>query len=1354
MSSQPFDQSRDQSQQPSRDFNFLTFPLTGSQLIEASAGTGKTFSLALLYTRLVLGHGSEVGDGAGAGGGQTDVESTGFHRPLTPKEILVVTFTDAAAEELRDRIRARLVEAAVFFQDQETDRDDLDPLHILRASIPAAEWPGCAWRLKLAAESMDEASISTIHSWCNRMLVEHAFDTRGLFNRELVTDQSELLAEVVRDYWRKHFYPLSAAKVSLVLDCFASPEALQQRLQGLMGNHQAGLSYEGRPLAVPDFDACLNAHYEHQQAQEAEAARKAELEQTARRQWAEQQEEIEAYLWQLQPVLSGTQHDSAKPEKFTQLLQSIALWAKDEGKAPSKLKNFAEGAFSFKKGKEQAVKNFPAFTSLKAIYWADAHSDMGGEEGCEQNQVAVKEPDTDLRSALTAHALDWVSTQFDARMQRRAEMGFDDLLTQLADALNDAEHGPHLATTLAKAFPAAMIDEFQDTDPVQYQIFNRIYHLEENRKENLLVMIGDPKQAIYSFRGADIHTYLQARNATTGRHYTLKRNFRSSDGVVAACNHLFRHAEEHPLGAFRFKADGDNQVPYVVVDAKGRKEQLCFLGQPVAPMTLWPFEHDEDEPLSMSAYRQQAAEVAASQVTHWLNLAQQQQAGFAILTDQQTDGSNGPLNIDQPLKPKDIAILVRTGSEARLVREQLTKRQVASVYLSDRESVFASAEAVDLLHWLRAVAEPSDERLVRAALGSNTLELPLAQLADWREDELGWESQMLFFARLHRIWLQQGVLAMVRQLMDHYRLPARLLKKPEGERCLTNLLHLAEWLQQAAVEVKGEQALIRHLSEQIEFGDSQNILRLESDADLVQVITIHKSKGLEYPLVLLPFIGSWREIDGKTPQVNWRQGLGDSLRTYAEIAGKSRFGEAWDLANDERISEDMRLLYVALTRASHALWLGIGPLKSGNAKKPQIERSAMGYLLAGGDAAQTKTAEAVMEAYRALASGCGSIRLLDRTPDVLDNRLQQPEPPVLSPARVSPQLNALKGWWIASYSAIEYGAVAGMRTGADTNAHSGIAHSGVADPELAVEATASETRDEPLERAPLPEELDEKNVMHQFPAGASWGTFLHSLLEWAAIQRYRTQDGQLIKGFQAAALDDASRLEYLQRQCEFREIEHLASPLSDWLKVFLQMPWPLMSVSRSTTPESKPFSLAGLSPKACAVELEFLLESRSVNTQQLDQLVSRYTLDQQPRPAALPNQLNGMLKGFIDLVVEHEGRYYVVDWKSNKLGEDDTGYTHDAMVAAILKKRYDLQYCLYLLALHRQLKARLPDYDYDRHIGGSVYVFLRGWQGEASGLCFERPPKELIEALDRLFRGESVAIGFNSHESGEQGMLL
>src|SRR5690606_37257796 len=208
----------------------MTFPLSGSRLIEASAGTGKTFTLALLYTRLVLGH---------------NKNNAGFHRPLTPREILVVTFTDAAAEELRDRIRSRLVEAAEYFINPSASRSATDPLQRLRSDYPEAEWPACAWRLQLAVESMDEACVSTIHSWCNRMLVEHAFDTRGLFNRELVTDTSELLTQVVQDYWRIHFYPLDATQAGLISQTLGSPAGLEQRLHDLLQPGVDGVSYCG-----------------------------------------------------------------------------------------------------------------------------------------------------------------------------------------------------------------------------------------------------------------------------------------------------------------------------------------------------------------------------------------------------------------------------------------------------------------------------------------------------------------------------------------------------------------------------------------------------------------------------------------------------------------------------------------------------------------------------------------------------------------------------------------------------------------------------------------------------------------------------------------------------------------------------------------------------------------------------------------------------------------------------------------------------------------------------------------------------------------------------------------------------
>ena len=199
----------------------LRFPLTGRRLIEASAGTGKTFAIAALYLRLVLGHGQD---------------ETGFSRALTPPEILVVTFTDAATKELRDRIRARLAQAATYFRADPPGPDADELLQKLRADYPPERWGACARKLQLAAEWMDEAAVSTIHGWCNRMLREHAFDSDSLFTQRLETDQDELLAEVVRDYWRSFMYPLDPPGARQVIDWWASPEALQGDLKNLLSH--------------------------------------------------------------------------------------------------------------------------------------------------------------------------------------------------------------------------------------------------------------------------------------------------------------------------------------------------------------------------------------------------------------------------------------------------------------------------------------------------------------------------------------------------------------------------------------------------------------------------------------------------------------------------------------------------------------------------------------------------------------------------------------------------------------------------------------------------------------------------------------------------------------------------------------------------------------------------------------------------------------------------------------------------------------------------------------------------------------------------------------------------------------
>ncbi|WP_415766426.1 exodeoxyribonuclease V subunit beta [Pseudomonas sp. ZB1P45] len=1221
----------------------LAFPLRGSQLIEASAGTGKTFTISALYLRLVLGHGAE---------------SRGFGRELLPPQILVVTFTDAATKELRERIRTRLAEAARFFRDETSAPDSL--IAELREEYLPEQWSGCANRLDIAAQWMDEAAVSTIHSWCQRMLREHAFDSGSLFTQTLETDHSDLLGEVLRDYWRLFCYPMQGDALNWVRGNWGGPAALLPRVRGLFASERD--SVEGKEPAEL-ITECL---------QERRAAL-LELKMPWRL-WAD---ELLAICHQ---GVASKSVDGRKMQAryFEPWFEKIRAWAEDEsleqldiGTGFTRLT--PEGMTEAWKGEVPSHPGLDAMPGLKA------------------NLDGLPTPD----AAVLQHAAQWVGTRFEEEKRRRAEMGFDDMLLRL-DAALQSDGGERLATLIREQFPVALIDEFQDTDPVQYRIFESIYRIEDNNPECGLFLIGDPKQAIYAFRGADIYTYLRARQATAGRLHTLGTNFRSSHGMVSAVNHVFERAEsrETGRGAFLFREkSGENPVPFLPVESQGRKEVLHIDGQVVPALNIWHLS--ADQPLSGAVYRQQLAAACASEITALLNGGQQGRAGFI------QDGKDF-----RGLLPADIAILVRDGKEAQAVRGELSARGVRSVYLSDKDSVFAAQEAHDLLTWLKACAEPDVERPLRAALACITLNLSLAELERLNQDELAWEARVMQFRHYRELWRKQGVLPMLRRLLHDFQLPQTLITRSDGERVLTNLLHLSELLQQAAAELDGEQALIRHLSEHLalsgQAGEEQ-ILRLESDEQLVKVVTIHKSKGLEYPLVFLPFICSAKPVDGSRLPLHYHDESGKAqvtLRPTAELIVQ---------ADDERLAEDLRLLYVALTRAQHACWLGVTDLKRGNNNSSVLHLSALGYLLGGG--APLAESAGLKRWLEDLQQDCAALNY-GEMPEATAEHYHPPHNDATLLAPLIPKRKASENWWIASYSALRIGD--SMSVGTDEAPESPQAQKLFDDERLDPQA---------------PREVVAGGAdIHRFPRGPNPGTFLHGLLEWAGDE-----------GFAATpqAVEDA-----IARRCNRRGWEGWITALSDWLQHLLTSPLHIDGGQAPVVFEQL---------TQYRVEMEFWFASHKVDVLKLDELVRQYTHNGVARVAAEPVLLNGMFKGFIDLTFEHDGRYYVADYKSNWLGVDDAAYTEQAMEQSILDNRYDLQYVLYLLALHRQLKARLADYDYDRHVGGALYLFLRGTRASSQGVYFARPPRALIERLDRLFQGKPEP---KAEPAWEQGVLL
>ncbi|QQL38203.1 exodeoxyribonuclease V subunit beta [Klebsiella pneumoniae] len=1163
----------------------LRLPLIGERLIEASAGTGKTFTIAALYLRLLLGLGGEAA----------------YPRAISVEELLVVTFTEAATEELRGRIRSNIHELRIACLRGESD----NPLYsALLAEI--ADKDDAAKTLLLAERQMDEAAVFTIHGFCQRMLSLNAFESGMLFEQQLIEDESRLRYQACADFWRRHCYPLTRDIAAVIHDVWKGPRDLLKSLD-------RWLQGEAPQLKSPPAPNETLAE-RHQQI----IARIDSLKQ----QWREQVGEIEG-------VLENSGLDRRKFNRGNQgkWMEKVNAWAQEETlsyQLPDALEKFAQSFLleRTKAGGEPPVH--PLFSAVESL-------------------LASSLTLTDL---VLARAMVEIRDAVAREKRRRGELGFDDMLSRLDEALR-GDSGETLASAIRQRFPVAMIDEFQDTDPQQYRIFRRIWR---RQPETALLLIGDPKQAIYAFRGADIFTYMKARGDVAA-HYTLDTNWRSSPGMVGSVNRLFSLSDN----PFMF-----HEIPFLPVKAAAKNKGLRFTvdAADVPAMNVWLMPGDT---VGSGDYQTFMAQLCATQIRDWLSAGQR---GRALLWRGETS---------RPVQASDITVLVRNRLEAAQVREALQTLGIPSVYLSNRDSVLETLEAQELLWLLQAVLAPERENTLRSALATSMFGLTALDIENLNQDEQAWDALVEEFSEYRQIWRQRGVMPMLRALMTARHIAENLLATRGGERRLTDILHISELLQEAASQLESEHALVRWLAQHIAEPDSNAAsqqMRLESDKHLVQIVTIHKSKGLEYPLVWLPFIARFRKQD---------QAFYHDRETFAAVLDLGQDEASLELAEAERLAEDLRLLYVALTRAVWHCSLGVAPLSSRKSGNSDFHLSALGRLLQAGEAM-----DAAGLAAR-LADFChGDIAL--QIPGELDLT------PWQAPAATIPRLSARElqrriadDWRVTSYSGLQQHGFSG---GQDLL------------PRLDVDA------------AGVGEVVEEPQLTpHQFPRGAAPGTFLHSLFEELDFTQ-PVPEGWMAEKLQLSGFD-----------------AQWAPVLTDWLGGVLK--------TRLPGPD---IALNQLAARDKQVEMAFYLPiAQLLTAERLDALIRQYDPLSADTPPLDFRQVRGMLKGFIDLVFRHEGRYYLLDYKSNWLGEDREAYTRPAMEQAMRAHRYDLQYQLYSLALHRYLRHRLADYDYDRHFGGVIYLFLRGMDGQegGQGIFTTRPVRPLIDGLDQLFAGET-----------------
>ncbi len=897
----------------------LRLPLIGERLIEASAGTGKTFTIAALYLRLLLGLGGEAA----------------YPRAISVEELLVVTFTEAATEELRGRIRSNIHELRIACLRGESD----NPLYsALLAEI--ADKDDAAKTLLLAERQMDEAAVFTIHGFCQRMLSLNAFESGMLFEQQLIEDESRLRYQACADFWRRHCYPLTRDIAAVIHDVWKGPRDLLKSLD-------RWLQGEAPQLKSPPAPNETLAE-RHQQI----IARIDSLKQ----QWREQVGEIEG-------VLENSGLDRRKFNRGNQgkWMEKVNAWAQEETlsyQLPDALEKFAQSFLleRTKAGGEPPVH--PLFSAVESL-------------------LASSLTLTDL---VLARAMVEIRDAVAREKRRRGELGFDDMLSRLDEALR-GDSGETLASAIRQRFPVAMIDEFQDTDPQQYRIFRRIWR---RQPETALLLIGDPKQAIYAFRGADIFTYMKARGDVAA-HYTLDTNWRSSPGMVGSVNRLFSLSDN----PFMF-----HEIPFLPVKAAAKNKGLRFTvdAADVPAMNVWLMPGDT---VGSGDYQTFMAQLCATQIRDWLSAGQR---GRALLWRGETS---------RPVQASDITVLVRNRLEAAQVREALQTLGIPSVYLSNRDSVFETLEAQELLWLLQAVLAPERENTLRSALATSMFGLTALDIENLNQDEQAWDALVEEFSEYRQIWRQRGVMPMLRALMTARHIAENLLATRGGERRLTDILHISELLQEAASQLESEHALVRWLAQHIAEPDSNAAsqqMRLESDKHLVQIVTIHKSKGLEYPLVWLPFIARFRKQD---------QAFYHDRETFAAVLDLGQDEASLELAEAERLAEDLRLLYVALTRAVWHCSLGVAPLSSRKSGNSDFHLSALGRLLQAGEAM-----DAAGLAAR-LADFChGDIAL--QIPGELDLT------PWQAPAATIPRLSARElqrriadDWRVTSYSGLQ-----------------------------------------------------------------------------------------------------------------------------------------------------------------------------------------------------------------------------------------------------------------------------------------------------------------------------------------------
>lgn len=1159
--------------QTSRPLDPATFRLRpGTTLIEASAGTGKTYTIQYLVLDLLL-------------------------RGVELREILVVTFTEAATRELRDRLQGFLATVHEVL-DGEAEAEGALASVLDRA---LNELGGDTLRriVHRALLHVDAASIHTIHGFCQRALQENAFAADVSFQPELCTDPRAMVEELVRDFLRK---------ANLGMGCPLPPSARLQRLQK-------------RARQLTPF---LRTDADNTETLEAISAGVVACLNDLRGCTGE----VEAIARELLSFQGDLKANVYKDAFFAGLAGLLARVTTDPFSVNEKdLERLCASKIekSFKKAARGRQVSHRFFKACDAF--------MEAKSACEDRFLACFDS--------------WFVAEFNRLKAEQGTITYDDMILDLDRALQAREQ---LRRQLRGRFRAALVDEFQDTDARQYSIFRTLFASPEANEERYFAMIGDPKQSIYAFRGADIRAYLQARKDADAR-YTLPVNYRSERRVVEGVNRFFSGVD---LG--EQDSSSEHAIPFQPVraaDQEGKPRLVCAGGLELPGVVDRDMDPPDDGSLNT------ALKNALQQMVQDVSGLLRRSSEGRVLIEETRDGAV----YRRTIRPGDIAVLVDKHSEATELQERFRRIGLLAVRGKSGD-IFETEEAEHFLHFLLTCLSPGERHL------NVLLVSPLFGKSDAGLKALGSRERQSIhelFSVLGRSWKSGTPISSIWSLfLSGIEARRRLLRRSDGERRLTNYMHVVELVRELerAESLSPERLadavleMVRNRSYGRETRSEAHLIRLESDEEAIKLLTMHASKGLEFPIVLLPSLWQ-RSVQGKYDEVAGAKPddpdcLAGFVRDEMQVVRRQK-------------SEALRIGYVAATRAIHlCVYYRFPAMTRLKGERKQVD----GWFDQWLDEQRAGVREAP-----------ANVGFLDALDDV--QPLEVPE----SAAEQTLQPRVLgrtipDSYQITSYSALSRTVHKRSDWRDDPSVRGGEEEAEAASPPAPAQ----------------PDSATENALWLQgFPGGVRTGTFVHDLLEHCDFGR-KASWKSLVRNRIERHFPEAGEIRREQQQQEILQL----------METLFSTPWPLES--------GKTLELSGIGSGDRLNEMEFYFPVQAVDIAGLERVIVKWArrngMTYAPGGLA-PSAIDGFLTGSVDLFFRSEGSFHVLDWKTNSpasgLPRNLTSYDAAGIHALMSEGHYYLQALIYTVATSRYLRDRLADaFDFERHVGGFIYCFLRG----------------------------------------------